>query len=502
MFAVTLMASEPALAQDARLDVSGSCPGDVVLDASGLTPGGVAFLVAADELGAAPVPAGPCAGTSMGLDTVAAFKRVTADGAGMVRLEPMLSEASCERQAIVLDSSTCRVSDPVSLIGAPNLVANAGFEAGESPWSIWGGAMRTAADAHTGDWAVEATSNNGAEQLVVGLEPNATYRLSGWGKTNGPEPLLIGVKNYGGGQRSAAFTTAEYSEGSISFTTGFSSTEAVIFAYKAAGDASAHADDLVLQLETREAHVPIWSDEFNAAGALDDDKWTYESGFVRNEELQWYQPENAFQEDGALVIEARVDGRPNPAYDPDSELWQQRREFIDYTSSSVTTQDRFTWQYGTLVVRAKVSNLTGTWPAIWTLGTTCTWPSRGEVDVMENYGGDILANFAWGTDTPFVAEWDASHWPVADFGAGWVDDFHIWELDWDASRMVIRLDGDVLNEVSLDDTINGSADCAGDNPFRQPHYLLLNLALGSAGGSVDDLEFPTRYLIDYVRVYE
>ena len=37
--------------------------------------------------------------------------------------------------------------------------------------------------------------------------------------------------------------------------------------------------------------------------------------------------------------------------------------------------------------------------------------------------------------------------------------------------MVIRLDGQVLNEVSLSDTIHGSAACAGQNPFQQSHYV-------------------------------
>ena len=64
------------------------------------------------------------------------------------------------------------------------------------------------------------------------------------------------------------------------------------------------------------------------------------------------------------------------------------------------------------------------------------------------------------------------------------------------------MDGAVLNDVSLSDTVNGSWECAGENPFQQPHYILLNLALGSNGGSVDNLAFPTRYLVDYVRVYE
>jgi hypothetical protein len=60
-----------------------------------------------------------------------------------------------------------------------------------------------------------------------------------------------------------------------------------------------------------------------------------------------------------------------------------------------------------------------------------------------------------------------------------------------------------LNSVDLTTTFNGSAACEGQNPFQQPHYLLLNLALGgTAGGDVSGLNFPTRYLVDYVRIYQ
>ena len=62
---------------------------------------------------------------------------------------------------------------------------------------------------------------------------------------------------------------------------------------------------------------------------------------------------------------------------------------IEYTSASVLTTGLFDWRYGRLEVRAKVTNYTGTWPAIWTLKVNCEWPSSGEVDVMENYDGKI-----------------------------------------------------------------------------------------------------------------
>ena len=46
----------------------------------------------------------------------------------------------------------------------------------------------------------------------------------------------------------------------------------------------------------------VWHDEFDTDGRPGKD-WTYETGFVRNEELQYYQPENATVHDGVLDIE-------------------------------------------------------------------------------------------------------------------------------------------------------------------------------------------------------
>ena len=37
----------------------------------------------------------------------------------------------------------------------------------------------------------------------------------------------------------------------------------------------------------------VWSDEFNKDGCLDESIWNYEQGYARNEELQWYQSDNA-----------------------------------------------------------------------------------------------------------------------------------------------------------------------------------------------------------------
>ena len=383
------------------------------------------------------------------------------------------------------------------------LLADPSFEDGGEAWNIWGGAERVESQAQEGDWALQATAVNGAEQYLTDLKPNTTYRLSGWGRTeDSSHPLKLGVKDYGGDETGVLFKNNEYTEDSVEFTTSLGSTTATIYAYKHSGEQPGYADNLSLIEVGPSPYELVWSDEFDGTGGPDDARWTFESGFVRNEELQWYQEDNAYQEDGVLVIEGREEKRKNPSYDPTSSSWQAQREWIEYTSSSITTSGLAQWQYGRIAVRAKVTNATGTWPAIWTLGTDCQWPSNGEVDIMENYGGSLLANFAWGTNTQWAANWDAEAIAVSSLGDGWTDDFHIWELHWTSEEMSIYLDGALLNDISLSTTTNGTANCAGENPFQQPHYLLLNLALGSNGGSVDSLSFPTQYRIDYVRVYQ
>src|SRR6478736_5747399 len=66
-----------------------------------------------------------------------------------------------------------------------------------------------------------------------------------------------------------------------------------------------------------------WSDEFNVNGNPDSSNWQYEKGFVRNHELQWYQPENAYCKNGLLVIEARKEQKANPNYEEGSNDWRK-----------------------------------------------------------------------------------------------------------------------------------------------------------------------------------
>ena len=245
----------------------------------------------------------------------------------------------------------------------------------------------------------------------------------------------------------------------------------------------------------------VWFDEFTIKGFPDTSKWRFETGFVRNNETQWYQKENAICEDGFLIITGRREVKPNPNYLPGSDNWKTNRKNIEYTSSSVVMKKKHSFQYGKAEIRAKIDAQAGLWPAIWTLGASGEWPSNGEVDIMEYYDDKILANYAHANSKRHTAIWDGASVKLDSLGGKiWASEFHIWTLIWDENKMQIFVDDLLLNETDLTATINKSD---GRNPFRQPHYLLLNLAMGgNKGGSLVNTKLPSRYLIDYVRVYQ
>ena len=246
----------------------------------------------------------------------------------------------------------------------------------------------------------------------------------------------------------------------------------------------------------------VWADEFNQPGRPDSASWGYERGFVRNHEAQWYQPENARCENGQLIIEARVSHQPNPTYQPGSADWRTSRPALGYTSASLNTRGRHQWQYGRFELRARIPTGPGLWPAFWTLGVTQPWPSNGEIDIMEYYRGKLLANVASGTAQPHTAKWHSETKALSTFAdLQWASRFHIWRMDWTAEAIRLYVDDELLNETPLRETLN--QDGTNFNPMQQPHYLLLNLALGGDnGGEMQATALPARYEIDYVRVYQ
>lgn len=227
----------------------------------------------------------------------------------------------------------------------------------------------------------------------------------------------------------------------------------------------------------------VWSDEFNEPTQQPNPKkWDYEVGKVRNHELQYYtkdRRQNARIENGNLVIETR----------------KESYKGSHITSASLITDGKASWKYGLIEVRAKLPKGRGTWPAIWMLGTnhkTAGWPKCGEIDIMEAVGW--RPNLIFGT----------IHRPGRDKGGKVrISDpythFHVYGLEWSKDAMKFSVDGHVYFTYPI---VDGTPDA---KIFRKPFYLILNAAFGGSWGGrkgVDEKILPTKYLIDYVRIYQ
>ena len=79
------------------------------------------------------------------------------------------------------------------------------------------------------------------------------------------------------------------------------------------------------------------------------------------------------------------------------------------------------------------------------------------------------------------------------------EDFHVYAIEWTKEKMDFFVDDQKYFSFANEGTGRDAW------PYDQPHYLILNIAVGGAWGGqkgIDDGIFPQKMLIDYVRVYE
>jgi len=147
------------------------------------------------------------------------------------------------------------------------------------------------------------------------------------------------------------------------------------------------------------------------------------------------------------------------------------------------------------------------------------WPRSGEIDIMESRGNDYnyaaggrdlyYGSLHWGPSSATDAYWRttaAKKLRRGDFS----DDFHTFGLDWDENHIYFYLDGRLTqipfvafnknqdlwtkgefagmeeNSTLFTNPWTASTSTAGNAPFDQPFYLILNVAVGSKNGWFPD----------------
>ncbi|WP_320018618.1 glycoside hydrolase family 16 protein [Labilibaculum manganireducens] len=236
----------------------------------------------------------------------------------------------------------------------------------------------------------------------------------------------------------------------------------------------------------------VWSDEFNYTGLPDSTKWSYDTegnseGWGNNED-QYYtkaKKENAWVQNGVLNIIAL----------------KEQYEGKDYTSARLNSKAN--WLYGKIEVNAKLPKGRGTWSAIWMMPKDWSfkdgdWPNIGEIDIMEHVGHNLGVIHASAHSTDYqwqkgTQQTDTIH--IADVA----EKFHSYIWEWTPEVMKTYVDDQLYFEYKNE----GLGESKW--PYIKPFYLILNVAVGGAWGSVEGIDaeaFPQTMQVDYVRIFQ
>ncbi|MFI5730984.1 discoidin domain-containing protein [Kribbella sp. NPDC051587] len=248
----------------------------------------------------------------------------------------------------------------------------------------------------------------------------------------------------------------------------------------------------------------IFQDNFDTPAGTKPDasKWRADPGIGQNNELQVYTNNDNVQTDGQghLVIEARRQETPGTAcpIDPVS-----GKGTCQYTSGRINTGTKFDTTYGKVEARIKVPKGNGLWPAFWMMGsdflTGRPWPYNGEIDIMEILGRETTKGYS----TLHAPAYNGAGGYGGSYGlpggADFANDFHTWTMLWNSTGITYQVDGTTVFTVDKAQLEATRGPWIYDHPF----YLILNLAVGGdfPGPPNAATPFPSRMLVDYVRVY-
>lgn len=235
----------------------------------------------------------------------------------------------------------------------------------------------------------------------------------------------------------------------------------------------------------------IWQDEFSGS-AIDETKWNYNIGGHGwgNAEWQYYRRENAYVKDGNLVIQAK----------------KEKFDNRDYTSTRMTTKDKFEFKYGRVDIRAALPFGQGIWPALWMLGANfgeVGWPRCGEIDIMEFIGREpknIYGTLHW-ADTKGARQCTChdglggAKYTKSPAGI-FTSQFHVYSIIWTSTEIRFLVDD---NEFKRN-AITGSEM----EEFHKNFFFLVNLAVGGTWPGYPDnsTTFPQFLIVDYIRVFQ
>lgn len=235
-------------------------------------------------------------------------------------------------------------------------------------------------------------------------------------------------------------------------------------------------------------HKLVWEDDFNT---LDESKWTVIDGMQNYATI--YDREALEIQSGAngesyLNIKSDLVGLRTDSTDPN---------YVKWSSGRVESKNKFSFMYGRVDVRAKVSDSQGIWPAIWMLAQD----ERGhdEIDILEYLGQDKYD--LWTTNHFGTLGIDKSSDGTSTITSRPLSsEFHVYGVEWTPDYIAFTFDGkEVFRTSHAKDTKQAM--------HPRPMFVILETQVGGGWvGPVDGTGNNTKpkndYLIDWVKVYQ
>ncbi|XP_065094013.1 beta-1,3-glucan-binding protein-like [Ochlerotatus camptorhynchus] len=283
----------------------------------------------------------------------------------------------------------------------------------------------------------------------------------------------------------------------------------------------------------------IFEDNFDK---LSLEKWEHEHtvGGGGNWEFQYYlnSRRNSYVEDGTLIIRPTLltdemgeeflttgtlnlhGGSPydyctNPAWYGCERMGNTDNYLNPIKSARLRTVRSFNFKYGKLEIRAKLPTGDWLWPALWLmpkLNQYGTWPTSGEIDLMEGRGNldyrgadgthigveQVGSTMHFGPNPSLNGFETTSEAKNSPPGEGFNKDFHRFQMEWTPDFMkfsvddeqVLMAEGNFWERGNFEERAPGTPNpwVTGGKmaPFDEEFYILMNLAVGGTNGYFPD----------------
>ena len=304
---------------------------------------------------------------------------------------------------------------------------------------------------------------------------------------------VVGYDVYRNGVKLGSTAAANYSDPSVSAGTSYTYT---VDAYDAAGNVSAQTPGVNVTTPTSGA-TTIFSDNFsgNSLGAA----WTVISrhGEYAQSETECNVPQEVAVANNTLDIATVAQPTVCGDFNLDGSV-RHAPSVWPYATGDVQWKS-FNFTYGTVSYRAKFPpSDTGTWPAIWLLGSNCQATNVVTADV--GYSSCPALETPGYTEID-MTECDTSNWcqlafaqPTSFPTCGYPVDgnWHTFSLTWTPSGIAVSVDGTA--------TGCGFTKANGYVIPSTPMFLIIQTQTGGVGGTTQDGNLPAHLDVSNVTV--